>query len=215
VIENVRAVPIGEIVVSDTAEDVLVAYGLGSCVAICLYDPVARVGGMLHALLPAAPNTPERNRRHPAPAAPSAKFVDQGVSLLIESLLKLGARRTRLTTQLCGGAQVLSAPGFEEESALNIGERNLQAAESALKAASIRVSAQDTGGRIGRTVRLYMANGRVTVKSLGRGEQVLYEHGSRRMEETRRQGDQEKCASRPPRSDRNTHYVLRAGGSRG
>ena len=167
----IHAVPIGEIAVSDAVEDVLVAYGLGSCVAICLYDPVARVGGMLHALLPAAPNTP-KNKGNPVPAAPSAKFVDQGVLLLIESLSKLGARRTRLTAQLCGGAQVLSAPGFEESS-LNIGERNLQAAKRALKAAGLRANAQDIGGCIGRTVRLYISSGQVTVKSLGQGEQAL------------------------------------------
>lgn len=170
---NIRAVPIGEIVVSDTAEDVLVAYGLGSCVAICLYDPVARVGGMLHALLPTTPNNPGRNRD--ATTTPSAKFVDQGTPILIESLTTLGARRTRLTAQLCGGARVLSAPGFEEESILSIGERNVQAAESMLKAAGIQIKAHDTGGHIGRTVRLYIASGQVTVKSLEHKEKVLYE----------------------------------------
>jgi chemotaxis protein CheD len=168
---NIRAVPIGEIVTSDAAG--------------------ARV-----------------------PAASSAKFVDQGTPLLVESLLKLGGRRTRLTAQLCGGAQVLSAPGFEEQSILNIGERNIRAAENALKVAGIRVKAQDTGGRTGRTVRLYIANGRVTAKSLGRGERVLYERGSSEIEETK-PGDKGKYTSRPQRSDRNTHLVLRTGGSRG
>lgn len=171
---NIRAVPIGEIIVSDAAKDVLVAYGLGSCVAICLYDPVARVGGMLHALLPTNPNNPGRNNGDDA-VTPSAKFVDQGTPILIESLATLGARRTRLTAQLCGGAKVLSAPGFEEESILNIGKRNVQAAESTLKAAGIQVKAQDTGGRIGRTVRLYIASGQVTVKSLEHKEKVLSE----------------------------------------
>lgn len=173
--DNMRAVPIGEIVVSDSDEDVLVAYGLGSCVAICLYDPVARAGGMLHALLPVTPDNPRRNKGATALSTSSAKFVDQGTSLLINSLSELGARRTRLTAQLCGGAQVLSAPGFEEESTLNIGKRNIRAAESALKAARIQIKAQDTGGSIGRTVRLYIATGQVTVKSLGRGEQGLGE----------------------------------------
>ena len=183
--DNTRAVPIGKIVTSDAAGDVLVAYGLGSCVAICLYDPVARVGGMLHALLPAAPNNPRRNRNASVPAA-SAKFVDQGVSLLIESLLKLGARRTRLTAQLCGGAQVLSAPGFEGQMTLNIGERNVRAAENALKVAGIRIRVREIGGRMGRTVRLYIADGRVTAKSLGQGERVLYERTSGETEKTKR-----------------------------
>jgi chemotaxis protein CheD len=167
--ENLRTVPIGEIVVSNDSADILVAYGLGSCVAICLYDPVAHVGGMLHALLPTAPDGSGR-KGNPAPP-PSAKFVDQGTPLLIESLLKLGAMRTRLSAQLCGGAQVLSAPGFENS--LNIGERNIMAAEHALEVAGIPIRAQATGGRIGRTTRLHIADGQVTVKSLGRSEQLV------------------------------------------
>lgn len=161
--ENVRAVHIGEIVVSDAPDDTLVAYGLGSCVAICLYDPVARIGGMLHALLPTA-----LGKDGGAPA----KFVDRGTSLLIESLLRLGAGRNRLVAQLCGGARTLSAPGFESDW-LSIGERNVQAAQDALQAAGLRIHAQATGGRTGRTVRLSIANGQVTVKSLGQDVQAL------------------------------------------
>ncbi len=169
-IENVRSVPIGEIVTSDSARDVLVAYGLGSCVAVCLYDPVARVGGMLHALLPTAPGSVSSDNGHNPPSA--AKFVDQGTPLLIEALLKLGARRSRLIAQLCGGAQTLSAPGFEED-VLNIGQRNVRAAKDTLYAERIWIQAHATGGRVGRTVRFYIADGRATVKSLGQGVQVL------------------------------------------
>ena len=160
--DNLCTVPIGGMIVSDDPDDVLVAYGLGSCVAICLYDPVAQVGGMLHALLPAAN---ENRRGNPT------KFVDQGTPLLIESLLKLGARRSRLIAQLCGGAQLLSTLGFD--GALDIGERNVLAAEAALQAAGLRVQARATGGHIGRTVRLYLATGQVTVKSLEQGERAL------------------------------------------
>ncbi len=172
-INNIHAVPIGEIVTSGTADDVLVAYGLGSCIAVCLYDPVAKVGGMLHALLPSTPHSPRKDQGDARTVAPSAKFVNQGVPMLIAKLVKLGARRSRLTAKLCGGARVLSAPGFEEDDILNIGKRNIQAAQNALKDANIWVKAQDTGGNVGRTVRLYIADGRVTVKSLGQGEQVL------------------------------------------
>ena len=164
--ENIHSVFIGGIAVSASAADVLVAYGLGSCVAICLYDPVARMGGMLHALLPSAPS---ENGRNPTP---SPKFVDQGTPLLIEALVGLGAKRSRLSAQLCGGAKVLSAPGFEEGE-LHIGRRNVLAAESALRNARIPIKAQRTGGRVGRTVRFYIATGQVTVRSLGQKEQAL------------------------------------------
>ena len=164
--DNVRTVSIGEIVVSDAPEDVLVSYGVGSCVAVCLYDPVARVGGMLHALLPTAPDGNKGRSR-------LTKFVDQGMGLLIEALLEVGARRGRLIAQLCGGARVLSAPGFD--GSLDIGERNVLAAERALRAAGLRIRAQATGGQIGRTVKFYIADGQVTLRSLGRSEQPLGE----------------------------------------
>ena len=162
--ENLRAVSIGEMVVSDVPEDVLIAYGLGSCVAVCLYDPVVKVGGMLHALLPSA-SAADRVDGTPA------KYVDQGVPLLVNSVLQRGAKLRRLVVRLAGGAQVLSIPGFHQS--MNIGERNVRAAEAALEALGLRIQAQATGGNAGRTVKLYVANGQVTVKSLGQPERPL------------------------------------------
>ncbi|MEW5961130.1 MAG: chemotaxis protein CheD [Chloroflexota bacterium] len=162
--DNIKAVSIGEMVVSNDKNDVLIAYGLGSCVAVCLYDPTAGIGGMLHALLPIAPNG-NINENTPA------KFVDQGVDLLIDSLLKRGANRTRLVAQFCGGAQMLAMPGVNNS--LNIGQRNVQQVEASLQAAGLRIRAQDTGGHAGRTVKFYLVNGQVTVKTLGQGERIL------------------------------------------
>lgn len=157
----IHVVSIGEMAVSDAPDDVLVAYGLGSCVAVCLYDPWAKVGGMLHALLPTAN---ERARGNPN------KFVDQGVPRLMDSLLKLGANRVRLEAKVCGGAQMLTAPTFDR---LNIGKLNVLAAERALQAASLQIQARATDGHIGRTMRLYVADGKVMVRTLEHGEQVL------------------------------------------
>jgi chemotaxis protein CheD len=161
VASNVQVVPIGEMAASGSPADVLVAYGLGSCVAVCLYDPVAKVGGMLHALLPTVPN---------GKPASNPKFVDRGVPLLLESLLELGARRSRLIARLCGGAQML---GSESNRTLNIGQLNVLAVEVALKAARLKIHAQTTGGHSGRTVRFYLADGTVTVRTLEQGERVL------------------------------------------
>jgi chemotaxis protein CheD len=138
---------------------------------------------MLHALLPTAPERknnpgPVRGRSGGNPT----KFVDQGTPLLIESLLKRGARRSRLRAHLCGGAQLLDALGFNDS--LNIGERNVLAAEKALRAAGFRVQGRATGGNVGRTVRLYIANGQVTVRSLEQGERPISEPRSE-DEETR------------------------------
>lgn len=163
--ENVRSVSIGAIVTSDQPNEVLVAYGLGSCVAVCLYDPVARVGGMAHALLPETPGNREKSSSGPA------KFVDKGVPALVASVLKLGASRTRLKTGLCGGGQVLTIPGANTQ--FPIGERNVAAAEKALRQKGLGIHLQETGGNTGRTVRLQIADGQVTVKTFGKGVQVL------------------------------------------
>jgi chemotaxis protein CheD len=124
---------------------------------------------MLHALLPAAPNENKAAVRDSRPT----KFVDQGTPLLIQSVLALGAKRGRLQARLCGGARVLSAPGFQDS--LNIGDRNIHAAEAALEAAGIQIQARDIGGKIGRTVKLHIGDGQVTVRSLGQGERTLPE----------------------------------------
>lgn len=172
--ENLHAVFIGEMVVSDNPADVLVAYGLGSCLAVCLYDPIAKVGGMLHALLPtahgvqrAAPVNLPVTGAHTRPT----KFLDQGVPLLVEALVALGARPLYLTAKLCGGAQMLSTANNNHQ--FNIGGLNLLAAEAALYTARIRIQARATGGHVGRTVKLYLIDGRVTVKTLHENEQIL------------------------------------------
>ena len=163
VAENLHPVAISEMVVSADPADVLVAYGLGSCVAICLYDPLARVGGMLHALLPTLRN----NNRANTPT----KFVEQGIPLLVNALIALGANPARLIAHLCGGACVLTAPSFN--GTLNIGQLNIQAARKGLQVANLKLRGQATGGDKGRTVRLYLVNGQVTVKTLGQPERVL------------------------------------------
>lgn len=172
--ENLRSVAIGEVVASNASNEVLVAYGLGSCIAVCLYDPVAQVGGMVHALLP---SSLDRDGDEGGKTSKPAKFVDQGVPILIEELSKLGASRSRLVAQLCGGADVLSMPGGNN--AIGIGERNILAAEDALVKANLQIKAQATGGKVGRTVRLYIGSGKVTVRSLGQPEQALVRSGAR------------------------------------
>ncbi len=161
---NIRPVPIGIMVVTDTLADVLVAYGLGSCVAICMYDSVARVGGILHALLPTAVSERQAHSR-------PTKYVDQGIPLFIHALLDLGAHRRRMVVYLCGGADMLTSTGFENS--LNIGRRNIQAATSVLRAQGLRIHARATGGDVGRTLRLYMETGHVTIKTMRQEERVL------------------------------------------
>ena len=98
--------------------------------------------------------------------SPEGRIAERGVAPAEAAL-----EPTRLIARLCGGAQVLSVPGFNNS--LDIGERNVLAAEAALQAAGLRVRARATGGHIGRTAKLYIANGQVTARSLGKTEQAL------------------------------------------
>ena len=163
-IENVRVTHIGEVLASSTPGDVLVAYGVGSCVVICMHDPVARVGGMLHALLPAAADGSEGT-------GSCARFVDQGIPLLIDALLGQGAASSRLNVYLCGGARMFADPGLDDLA--SIGERNVLAAEVALQSAGLGIVAQATRGHTGRTVRFSIATGLVSVRAVGESERVL------------------------------------------
>lgn len=163
---TVHSVSIGELVVSKNPEDTLVAYGLGSCVAVSMYDPITKVAGMIHSLLPQASKTNNTNG-----SKTMAKFVDEGIPLLVESIQQAGANKNRLIVYLCGGAQMLTAPGFKNS--LNIGQRNVETAETILKTSGFKIQARSTGGNSGRTVRMQVSTGEISVKTLGEGEKVL------------------------------------------
>jgi chemotaxis protein CheD len=137
----------------------LVAYSLGSCVAICLYDPLKKVAGMAHVV-------PEKG----AGAAPG-KFGDTAVPALLYAMQQAGAAPVRLDCRLAGGAAVLAIGGTGRLPP--IGQRNVQAVKAALERARLRVRAEDTGGTQGRTVRLDAATGCVTVRKVSGPEEEL------------------------------------------
>ena len=138
-------------------QGVLVSLGLGSCVAIMLHDPQAGVGGMAHVLLPS--RSLARDQDNPA------KFPETAVPFLIQRMLPLGAARNRLVAKLAGGASMFSqlvTPGT-----IQMGERNLLAARSALRAAGIPILGEAVGGERGRNVRFHVQDGRVEIRSVG------------------------------------------------
>lgn len=144
-------------------EETLVTLGLGSCVAILLQDKEARVGGMAHVLLP----EPSLARD----ASNPSKFASTAVPLLLEEMGRLGARASRLEARLVGGASMftsLMGPG-----SLNMGERNIRASREALRRAGIPILAEEVGGDFGRSVRLWIGEGRTVVSSVGRQDVVL------------------------------------------
>jgi chemotaxis protein CheD len=139
----------------------LVTIGLGSCVAITIHDPLTKIGGLAHVLLPDPIGATAAE--HPA------KFATTAVPLLLEEMRALGAKGPFIA-KLAGGASLfgtlLSAGG-------SMGDRNIAAARAALIRARIDVKAEDVGGGAGRTVVLDVASGDMTVKSVQRGDRVI------------------------------------------
>lgn len=159
---NTLAVGLGEMQISRSPQDVLVAYGLGSCVGVGMYDPVAHIAGMLHAVLPTHPNGTNDQ---------SPKYVDSGVLALLVQMLRSGAERHRLVVRMAGGANMLVAPGFSQT--FNIGSRNVDAAYATLASLNLRIASQEVGGNTGRTLRFYVADGRMTIRTIGNQEREI------------------------------------------
>ncbi|RPI21141.1 MAG: chemotaxis protein CheD [Chloroflexota bacterium] len=153
---NSISVGLGEEKISRLPTDVLVAYGLGSCLGIGMFDPISRVAGLLHAVLPDPLNGSDPN---------NAKYVSYGIPILIENLVKNGADPRRLVIRMAGGANMLLSPGLSQT--FDIGTRNIASALATFSRLRLKLVSQDVGGNIGRTVRLYPANGRITVRMIG------------------------------------------------
>jgi chemotaxis protein CheD len=145
------------------AEGSIVTIGLGSCVAIVLYDAYARIGGLAHVLLPS--EALSRDRSNPA------KFPGSAVPLLLDEMKKQGARHDRIRARLVGGASMFA--NLLATAGVNIGERNVAAVREALAGAKVPIVGEDTGSDFGRSVYLFLEDGRVEVRSLKRGSLVL------------------------------------------
>mgnify|MGYP000895449984 FL=1 len=137
--------------------DNIITLGLGSCVGITLFDPNNKVGGMVHVML--ADSTQFKNITNPA------KFADLGIPLLLEEVLKFGARKTSLQAKIAGGAQMFTFA--DKTTSLNIGQRNVEMTKEMLKKLGIRLLAEDTGKNYGRTMILNTTTGEVTIRTIG------------------------------------------------
>jgi chemotaxis protein CheD len=137
--------------------------GLGSCVAIILHDPVAKVGALAHVLLPM--ESMSRDRSNPA------KFPSTVLPILLDEMRNLGASGLRLRAKIVGGASMFG--NLIPAGGVNIGERNVLAVRQALAGAKIPIVAEDTGSDYGRSVYLNVADGAVEVRSVRKGSRVL------------------------------------------
>jgi len=158
-------VGISDCKVSNDGDSVLVTYALGSCIAVTLYDPASKVGGMLHFMLPESALDAQKAQQNPY------MFADTGIKALLDAVRAGGAQPKRMVVRLAGGAQVLDGEGV-----FQIGKRNYLAARKILWKAGILISAEAVGGEVSRTTRLELATGRMWVREGGGIEKELLQH---------------------------------------
>ena len=143
--------------------DGLTTLGLGSCVGVALRDPITKVGGLLHAMLPDSTVMQQDKSVE--------KFVDSGLEELVKQMVKAGARRNRLEAKLAGGAKMFA---FQRNLALtDVGDRNAEAARKKLRAMGIRLLAEDCGLNYGRTVIYYPETGIYVIRAVGKPEKSI------------------------------------------
>jgi chemotaxis protein CheD len=156
--------------ISSLLEDEIVTYALGSCLGITLYDPVTRIGAMVHVMLPSSSIDPVKASSNPC------MFVDTGVKKLFLDTYKAGAQRNRLIVVAAGGA---CANGLEQDDYFQIGKRNVTVLRSILWKNGIILKNSDFGGNLARTMSLDIATGQVAIKISGTTEILSGNDGGR------------------------------------
>jgi len=143
-----------------TEAGVLKTTGLGSCVGLTLYDPMKRIGGMAHIMLPDSAIAREGTLN-------KAKYADTAIPELLERMERLGASAHRLQAKLAGGAQMFAFSANQTEF-MRIGPRNVEMCHAMLERLRIAVVGEDTGGNYGRTIELLGDSGMLIVRSVNR-----------------------------------------------
>lgn len=147
-------VDIADLAVSKDPNATLITYSLGSCIGVSIWDPVARVGGLLHYMLPDSQLSPDKARANPA------MFCDTGIPKLFRAAYELGAVKNRLIVKVAGGSQLL-----DDNGTFNIGKRNYLALRKIFWKNGVMIKAENVGGSASRTLKLHVGEGIVTIKS--------------------------------------------------
>ena len=149
-------VGVGDMKVSNNPEVVLATYSLGSCIGVAIYDPMAKVGGLLHYMLPESSLDAVKASKNPY------MFGDSGIPLLFKESYKLGAKKNRLKVMVLGGAQILDQNGL-----FNIGKRNHTVVRKMFWKNNVMVDYEAVGGVVNRTIKLAVHNGDAWLKVSG------------------------------------------------
>lgn len=137
--------------------------GLGSCVGVILYDPVKKISGMVHVMLP--DSTKINNNEN------KAKFADTGIKELLDRILKMGASKPAIIAKIAGGAQMFAFSSNNDM--LRVGDRNVEATKKTLRELSIPLVAEDTGNSYGRTIEFFPETGELKIRSVGKPQKSI------------------------------------------
>ena len=143
------------------APDMITTLGLGSCIGIAVYDPVLKIGGLAHIMLP--DSTQMRNNSN------IAKFADTGIEELIKRVTAAGANRRRLVAKIAGGATMFTTTSEK----FNIGSRNVEAVKRVLMENRIPIMSEDTGLDYGRTQLFYPESGIMEIRAAAKGTKLF------------------------------------------
>lgn len=150
-------VGVSDLVVSDASAAGIVTFALGSCIGVTVFDPVAKIGGMLHFMLPQAAANVDKSTLNPA------MYGDQGIPLLFRSCYELGAVKERLVVCAAGGAEIL-----DDDGCFRVGARNRTLLRKIFWQNGVLIAAEDTGGNASRTLSLQLTDGTVEIRSQGK-----------------------------------------------
>lgn len=145
------------------APDAVTTLGLGSCVGIAIRDPITKIGGLAHIMLPDSTQF--------SGAVNIPKYADTGAKELVRIIVEAGGNRSRLVAKIAGGAQMFQ---FQSKSDMTaVGQRNVEAVKKVLAELKIRILAEDTGLNFGRTVEFYPETGDYIIKAVGKGVKTI------------------------------------------
>ena len=143
-------------------EGILITYALGSCIGVSFYDPMIKLGALLHIMLPEKSGAKDGN---------VFKFADTGIRETLRKLTAFGGSKSRMVCKIAGGAKMFEMKGSGGLG--NIGERNSQNVKRILMAEGLRVTSEDVGANYARTMLLDVTTGNVYVRSAGKPEKML------------------------------------------
>jgi chemotaxis protein CheD len=155
-------VDIADLAATNNQNAILTTYSLGSCLGVAIYDPVVKVGALLHAMLPDSTINAAKAASQPA------MFIDTGIPSLFRAAYEFQAQKHRLRICVAGGAQMIDTTGF-----FNIGKRNYEAMMGIFQAHGLRVQAEQVGGLSSRSMYLNVGTGEVLLKISGQQEEFV------------------------------------------